>query len=179
MVLVPHSLVRDLALQERRIPRKPLQVLQRWLFETSFLYDGEYHRRVRISPLFLSTLHTLLDIAHAYPLHYSLASLEHFAHFQPHFVDAAFRLCDFGKSERVIITESDCALLALERQFLADNAPWATQLTITRHCQLPGAQRADLKELKEILYNTPFRYALCESFPLEILQRTKEQRRLF
>ncbi|BCD68010.1 hypothetical protein [Nitratiruptor sp. YY09-18] len=179
LILAPEHLLKSLALDSVQIPSKPLNIVQHYLFETSFVYDDVYYQRMRISPLFIDKLHRLLDIAHNYLLHYSFQKVEEWPHFRPYFLDNNFRVCEFGKSERVVILESDCTLLEREHQYLQKHAPWAHKLFFTHSCIQDGFAQYNLKRLREILYNATFNYALCEHFDIEKLAKTQEQKRLF
>lgn len=175
-----HDYLTKLALECEPLEQKELKRTSDYLFTSSFLYDGRYFERVPIAPLLLPHLQTTLDIAATYSLPVTLhqPSLKHFS---PRFIDANFCLKEFGGSERVLIYESDYDFAKDAKDYLQSKAPWAKTLFFSDK-ELEGfIAIASIEELKEILYNRAFNYALYvgQSFDMELLKRQRAQKRLF
>lgn len=124
------SLLKKLALPFERPAENPgaVTVYEQTLFETSFYFQGRYYERCPIPPLFIDRLERMLGLFCRYNLEISLNHLDFTSHFKPIFVDTAFGVKEFGKSERVLIFEPDCDLFAKELEFLKRNAAWAKKI---------------------------------------------------
>ncbi len=172
LLLCSQSFAKDLALEFKKAQKEPIQIIQTYLFETSFVFANQFFERLQIAPLFLQDLQYLLFCIKKYDLLFSFANLKNFPHFQPIFLDAHLEPTEFGKSERVLIFETDCALLQKEKKFLQQNARWAKQYhcTLTKRCR--GFEQITIDELKKILYNG-YRYTLCEAFVVEKLAKKR------
>ncbi len=147
---------------EGNIPQKEkIEIIQPYLFETTCIFDGNYIERARISPLFLPSLEKCLWLVKRYDIPYSLKAVENFKHFKPHFLDDLFDETEFGKSQKVLITEPDPQLAMSERDFLRKMAPWTRHLFLSHNISIEGFTRCNsIDDIREILYNSPWTYAL-------------------
>ncbi len=179
LVAAPQEFVHTLALNASTIQKAKIKMIQQSIFEISFIYAEKLYERQRLSPLFTEELKLALGFIQQYNLPFDLTKLKNFSHFRPHFIDSTFALCDFGASERVIITEADLTLLKREAIFLQSLAPWARKLYFTFSKQIEGFEHIAIDRVKNFLYNRPFNYALCEEFDIATLAKPHEQKRLF
>ncbi|MRI58870.1 MAG: hypothetical protein C6H99_05115 [Epsilonproteobacteria bacterium] len=172
------DLAQKLSLDIAPLPKAQIEPVQEYLFEYSFVYDGRFFERARISPLFAKELELVLGIIKECSFYFDPQRLHHFSHFHPIFVDTHFRPKEFGKSERALIIEPDPALLERERRFLESKAPWAKKLYIAKK-RLEGFE--PFEEIREILYNLPFHYALigAENFQIDLLKPLEQEFTLF
>ncbi len=174
----PHELFARLALQAETLDATPLRIEQEYLFATSLHLFDTYYERLPISPLFVHALGRVATLVRRFDLAYNLWRLQHFRHFRPHFIDSNFHEVEFGKTQRVIITEPTCHLLGLEHEFLMCQAPWAKKLFVQFSCRQSNFATISLEKIAHFLYNADFHFALCEEFDLSTLARKREERRL-
>ncbi len=180
LLLYPSHL-KALELSATSLPLVDIQIIQSYLFETSFLFDGRFYERIRLPKLFILALQKLLTLAKAYHFELQFASLEQFPHFQPTFVDHIFTPQEFGKSEMVLILEAKANLLAMEQEYLLSQASWAKSIFLSYKKILGFQSYSTIDELKEILYNTPFNFALIHASNLDLakLERPKREQTFF
>ena len=163
IMLVEEAIAKKLSLDYQPLPSlKNFQIVQSYLFEMSLLCDGNFFERVPISPFFSIQIQKVLGLAFEYMLQFDLYHPTSFHHFKPLFVDHYFRLCEFGKSDRVLIVESDCTLFQAQATFLKQEAPWAKSIFLCEPSCNGFTQYSSLDELKNILYNSSFQLALIE-----------------
>ncbi len=177
-ILLSKSILLKLALDPTPLPPVKVQIVQTRLFETSFIFQDFYYERIRVSPLFFDYFQEVLAFINTYPIPFEFDKAKFFPHFLPHFIDNSFRVCEFGKSDRVIITEPDCSLLPKEAEFLQQMAPWAKKLYIAFDCTLPNFAIIDVAKLPEKLYKSTFTYALVQNFDIQMLAKKQEQKNL-
>ena len=181
IMLVDKELAQRLSFDYTPLPSpKSFKIVQSYLFESSILCEGNFFERIPISPLFAHKLEKVLGLSFTYMLHFDLYHPKDFSHFRPIFVDHYFRLCEFGKSERVLIIEPECQLFQKERDYLNKAAPWAKKLFTSFSC--PAEERYNsLDELKNILYNRSFQLALIEGdlHDFTFLEKTPKTNTLF
>lgn len=172
LLLCSQDFAKDFALDYEKAQKEPIQIIQTYLFESSFIFAKQFYERLQIAPLFLQDLQYLLFCIKKFNLLFTFANLKNFPHFQPIFLNANLEPIEFGKSERVLIVESNCNLLQKEKKFLKQHAPWAKQYycSITKRCR--GFEQTTIEELKKILYNG-YRYTLCEAFAIEKLAKKR------
>ncbi|WP_200763913.1 hypothetical protein [Nitrosophilus alvini] len=144
-----------------------LKIIKSTLFETSFLYENEFFEHIRISPLFINELKKTVGFFKNSALDFSLKKLHEISHFKPHFVDKHLNIVEFGKSDKVLITESNPSLLEKETLFINKNATWAKKVILahSKYKKILGYNNNYLYfnsngELAEILQNRKFNYAL-------------------
>jgi len=140
-----------------------LKLYQKYLFETSFIFDGIFFERIHLSPFFWENLQKIFWLIEKFNLSFQLENFDNFSHFKPNFINSAFKITEFGKSSRAIITEPSLFLLTKERNYLIAQAPWAKTLFLSQK-PLDGFQTfKDLNKLKDILYNSSFTFALVHT----------------
>ncbi len=108
-----------------------LVTLEDSLFESSFVFDGRYYERVRISPWLLPYLEQVLNFLKRERLPYMMHKLASLHYFEPLFVNRALQRRDFGTTEQVIIFQNDQALFHEALSFLIQRASWATIIVLT------------------------------------------------
>ncbi len=180
LLLYP-SHTKALELSTPTLPSIDIRIIQTYLFETSFVIEGHFYERIRLARIFLPPLRKLLALGKEFQFELQFGALERFPHFQPIFVDHTFTPQEFGKSEKVFVLEPDAKLLKKEKEYLLSQAPWAKSLFLSRK-KLPGFRcYSTIDELKEILYNTPFNFALIHTQNLDpaILKRPKREKTFF
>ncbi|BCD62146.1 protoporphyrin/coproporphyrin ferrochelatase [Nitratiruptor sp. YY08-26] len=178
-VAAPKEFALQLALDNTKSPIATIKVIQERLFETTFIYRGKFYARQRISPLFLQEFQEVLGLIDMYNFFFDFSHLKDFPHFHPHFLERDFTECEFGTSDRVIITEPDITLLPRESIFLQEKAPWAQLLFFCFSCNLKTFDTIKIDGVKNFLYNRRFNYALCEEFDIKTLAKQQQQKTLF
>ncbi len=166
----------SLALDGQKIEYQHYQIVTPYLFETSFIYMNRYFERAQVPPFLLPKLLPALSIALLEQLEIQPVSKNHF---YPIFLDQHFDVVEFGKSDRVLITEPK--LYQESRSFLQKKAHWAKILYLSDQKIEGFRECASIEELKEILYNEDFQFALFvgKEFDPAILSKRKNQRTLF
>ncbi len=96
-----------------------------FLFQSSFLFNGIYYDQQRISPLLLPYLENCLDFFKFKNLNYTISKVVLIEHFVPLFVNKALKIRDFGATERVVIFESETRLFDEAVLFLKERASWS------------------------------------------------------
>ena len=180
LILYPSHL-KALDLSAKPLPLVDIQITQSYLFETSFVCEDRFYERIRFPELFLPALQRLLSLAKEHHFELQFGSLEQFPHFRPIFVDSTFTPQEFGKSEKVVITEPDMKLAEKERDYLLSKASWSKLLFLSDR-ELSGFRHyRTIDELKEILYNTPFNFALIHTKALDLsaLEKPKCEQTFF
>lgn len=178
IVLLSNSLLSHLALDAMHPPRAEVKIVQKLLFETSFLFQDRYYERIRVSPLFFTYFQEVLGFIDAYNIPFDFEKIKLFPHFSPHFIDNSFRVCEFGKSDRVIITEPNCKLLPKEAEFLQEYAPWAKKLYFTFDCNIKNFVIIDIAKLPQVFHTKSFTYILVQDFDIRLLAKRQEQKTL-
>ncbi|PHR56149.1 MAG: hypothetical protein COA44_08630 [Arcobacter sp.] len=102
-----------------------INIIEQTLFETSFIYDDTYYERQLLSPFFLPYLESILQFFKHHSIGYQLRNFSPINHFQAVFTNIHFQVKDFGKSDNVLIFESDFELVKEQINFLKKQANWA------------------------------------------------------
>ncbi|WP_281951055.1 hypothetical protein [Nitrosophilus kaiyonis] len=161
---------------------KEIKIINRYLFEISFVFNKKYFERVQISPIFIDELKKVLSIFEEFNILYSFKNLENFPHFKPYFVDKYLNQLEFGKSDRVIIVETNEKLLKREKEFLKNNAKWAKKIFISpKYIDNNFLVINEFDKIYEILYNLNYNFALIgiKDFKLKNFSQIKNQKTLF
>ena len=141
------------------------------LFLSNFTYLEKNYTNIKISPLFLEHLERIVSFLNANSIDYEIEKLSFSNHFHPIFVNKKLQLKAFGKSENVIICESQKSLIKKEIAYLQKEASWAKTIEVDLD---------ELEKLKSIEFN--FAIIICKYDKLiEILENNekKEQVVLF
>ena len=102
-----------------------ISIVEQTLFETSFIYDDTYYERQLLSPFFMPYLEVVLQFLKQNHIQYQLRNFSPIDHFQPVFTNVHFQVKEFGKSDNVLIFESDFELIKAQINFLETQANWA------------------------------------------------------
>ncbi len=105
--------------------KKNIIIMEKTLFETSFIYNDIFYERQLISPLFIPYLEELLYLYKTLNINFRLGKFTHIQHFEAVFINQKFEIKDFGTSDKVLIFESNVNLIESEIKFLQNNANWA------------------------------------------------------
>ncbi len=114
------------------------------LFLSSFVYKNEIYKDIKISPLFLNTLASIVIFLEKNTLTFDIRRCNFGSFFHPVFVNKNLEIKNFGKTESVIICESNKDLIEKEILYLKKNASWAKTIHFVN---------SDILKLKEIEFN--------------------------
>ncbi len=110
--------------------KKNIIIMEKTLFETSFIYDDIFYQRQLLSPFFMPYLEELLHLYKTLNINFRLGKFTHIQYFEAVFINEKFEIKDFGTSEKVIIFESNAKLIESEIDFLQNNATWANLIYV-------------------------------------------------
>ena len=108
----------------------PITIMERTLFETSFIYDDVFYERQLISPFFMPYLESLLHLFKSSKINFRLRKFTPIDHFEAAFTNKNFELKEFGTSDRVLIFERNSTLIEKEIVYMQKNASWAKSICI-------------------------------------------------
>ncbi len=180
--LINANLIKNISLDIEDLKiSKEIKIINRFLFETSFVYNSIFYDRVHIPALFIESFNKILNILDNYNINYQIKNIEKLNHFKPYFIDNNFAIKEFGKSDRVIIFENSYELLEKERDYLEENAKWAKKIYISdiKIDKFLYAKNFDI--IAKILYENDFNFALIgtKEINLEKLEIKKDYKKLF
>ncbi len=167
----------SLALDRQKIETAHCQMVTEYLFETSFIYMDRYFERAQVPSFLLQKLVPSLQIALLEQLKIHPMSQ---SHFRPYFLNEYFEVVEFGKSDRVLIWEPKLA--SKSRSYLQTKVGNAAKILYLSDKKIDGFHHCStIEELKEILYNENFQFALFvgKEFDFALLSKRKKQRTLF
>lgn len=158
-----------------------INVIEKTLFETSFIYENNYYERQLISPFFIPYLEELFNIFKSLKVNYRLKKFTPIEHFEAVFTNKNFEIKEFGTSDNVLIFESNIDLMEVEINYLQNNATWANIIYI-----IPQNTSLELNkdiftykkedEILDILKNNKFNFAFIAGVDKTILeQKTPKQ----
>lgn len=78
------------------------------LFETSFSYENKFFSRLKISSIYLNQF---LDVYNFCKEDFDFSKLKAFSFMKPLFIDKKCNICEYGKSDRFIITQKNSFLI--------------------------------------------------------------------
>lgn len=160
------------------IKANKITLMEKTLFETSFIFDNTYYERQLISPFFIPYLEELFNIFKVLKIGYKLKKLSPIEHFEAVFTNKNFEIKEFGTSDKVLIFESNIDLMEIEIDYLQNNATWANIIYI-----LP--QKSSIEPFKEsfvydkeedildILKDNSFNFAFIAGVDKSILNQNK------
>lgn len=108
-----------------KVANSSMNIIEKTLFETSFIYEDTYYERQLLSPFFIPYLESVLQFFKQNSIGYQLRNFSPIDHFQAVFTNIHFQVKDFGKSDNVLIFETDFELVKEQIQFLNKQANWA------------------------------------------------------
>jgi len=109
----------------KKIDKSDMSIVEQTLFETSFIYDDTYYERQLLSPFFIPYLESVLQFFKQNTIGYQLRNFTPINHFQAVFTNVHFQVKEFGKSDNVLIFESNFELVKEQILFLKTRANWA------------------------------------------------------
>ncbi len=143
-----------------------IEVKEKTLFETSFIYDNKFYERQLLSPFFIPYLEKLLSLFTSLDINFRLKKFTPIKHFEAVFVNKNLQVKDFGSTDKVVIFESDKKLISSQIDFLKNNASWANIIYLI-----------DIKDEDEVLNtlkNTNFHFALVFGYDKYILNEQQK-----
>jgi ferrochelatase len=145
--------------------------IKKTLFLSSFSYHDKIYKDIKISPLFLKYLEKSVSFLDSNHIEYDIEKTSFTIHFHPIFVNQNLELKSFGKTEHVLICESDKSLIEKELSFLKKEAPWAK----TTHFELSNL--SDLDKLKNIEFNFAIIFVKYDTL-IEILDKKEKKKQI-
>jgi len=128
-----------------KVTDSSVTIVEQTLFETSFIYDDTYYERQLLSPFFLPYLESVLQFFKHNNIGYQLRNFTPINHFQAVFTNIHFQVKDFGKSDNVLIFESNFELVKEQIHFLKKQANWAKILYL-----IPSSKKEQFKDDENI-----------------------------
>ena len=107
-----------------------IEIVEKTLFETSFIYDKKYYEREFISPLFISNLNNLINLYKILNIDFRLKKFTMLNNFEVTFINGKFEIKEFGLTDKVLIFEKNLDLITQEILFLRKNSSWAKTIYI-------------------------------------------------
>jgi ferrochelatase len=162
-------------------PRKSSQkitIMEKTLFETSFIYDDNYYERQLLSPFFIPYLEELLNILKTLKINYKIKKFTPLENFEAVFTNKNFEIKEFGTSDKVLIFESNLELISTEIEYLQRNATWANIIYIVPK-ELDIAVSDNIfvyntqDDILDILKENRFNFAFIAGAQKSILQNNK------
>jgi len=146
------------------------QKIKNSLFLTDFTHNEKVYKNIKISPLFLKNLEKVVYFLEENGIDYEIEKCTFNSHFHPIFVNQRLQIKPFGKSQRVVISESHESLVQDELAYIKAHAPWAKIVLVKK----------DFKELKNIEFNFAIIVTEYEKLIQELEKnQSKEQKLLF
>ncbi|NPA65968.1 MAG: hypothetical protein GXO11_03710 [Epsilonproteobacteria bacterium] len=105
-----------------------IEIIEKTLFEISFIFYNIYYERVQLSPFFIPFLEHLLNFYVLQHIDFRIKKFEHLENFEIVFTNKNFQPQEFGSSERVLIFEQNLSLIEMELDFIQNHAPWAKMI---------------------------------------------------
>ena len=181
LLFSPSKTSSDLFVDVKELPSvedQKIEIIEKTLFECSFIFDDHYYERILLSPFFLPFLQRILNFYKHKGIAFTLRRFDHLKHFEIIFTNKNFEQKEFGSSERVLIFEKDMQLITQEIDFLSSHAPWArTVYLLPQEYEIKSCKQChyyhDKTSLFEILHATPFHFALIGGVEKEILNESK------
>ena len=169
----------DIFTDSRDLPRmanSTINIIEKTLFETSFIYDDIFYERQLISPFFMPYLNELLNLFKSQKVNFRLRKFTPIEHFEAVFTNKNFEEKDFGSSDKVLIFEKNSNLISQEIEFLQKSANWAKIIYI-----LPSSYEDETQsdiynykhqnEIVGILKEHSFHFALIVGVDKSILDK--------
>lgn len=159
------------------VPHSEMNIVEQTLFETSFIYDDTYYERQLLSPFFIPYLESVLYFFKQNKINYQLRNFVPIDHFKPIFTNIHLQVKEFGKSDNVLIFESDFELVKAQIRFLETQANWAKIIYL-----IPESRKNELLEneniftyestwdIMQLLKEKKYHFALIAEQSSEILE---------
>jgi len=196
LLFTPSLTPRDLFTTLQQMPtvaKERIEIVEKTLFETSFLYANLFYERQQIAPFFIPYLERLLTLLVDLKVRFHLRKFLPLDHFAPLFVNKKLEEKEFGSSDRVLIFEPQCTIVPDEIHFLETEAPWAQKCyflpntaasqSLLKSEKLQIEFYNDTAHLVQMLQERSFHFALIGGSDKTLLhnhiQSTKESPSLF
>lgn len=131
------------------------------LFLSSFIYKGREYKDIKVPLLFLDNLASVVIFLEKNTILFDIKKCNFTSHFHPVFINKNLEIKNFGKSELVIICESDKNLIEKEILYLKKNASWAKTIHF---------ENSDILKLKEIEFN----FAIITTTHNQLIKKLEE-----
>lgn len=157
-----------------------INIIEKTLFETSFIYDNKYYERQLISPFFIPYLEELFNIFKSLKINYTSKKFNSIEHFEAVFTNKNFEIKEFGTSDNVLIFESNIDLIKQEIDYLQNNATWANIIyIIPEHISIEDSKDTyfykNKDEIMDILKEEKFNFAFIAGVDKTILENSKSK----
>ena len=153
-----------------------INIVEKTLFESSFIYKDIFHERQFISAFFIPYLEKLLQLFETLQVNYRLRKFAAIEHFQAVFINKNLEIKEFGASDKVLIFEKNSEYVLEEMEFLEKNAPWAKIIMILPMGSTINSKEShkiyhyrDEKEIFALLKKHEFHFALIAGVDKSIL----------
>jgi len=110
-----------------------MQVVEKTLFETSFIYDDIFYANQHLPTLFLPYLENILSFYKEQKIRFRIKKINFIKNFQPQFVNKYLEPKEFGESESVLVFEHNKQFVKDEIAYLQKNATWAKKIYFIPH----------------------------------------------
>lgn len=155
---------------------EPIAIMEKTLFETSFIYNNIFYERQLISPFFIPYLEELLHLYRSLKINYRLRKFTPIEHFEAVFTNKNFEVKEFGASDKVLIFEKNTDLIESEITFLEKHANWAKIIYIIPHASECEKNEnifkyQNDKDILTLLRNNSFHFALIVGVDKSILSK--------
>ncbi|MBD3823255.1 MAG: hypothetical protein IE916_01925 [Epsilonproteobacteria bacterium] len=161
-----------------------IEIIEKTLFETSFIFNNNYYERQLLSPFFIPYLERLLNFYLVQKIDFRLKRFVPINHFEALFVNKNIEIKEFGTSDKVVIFEQNSELIESEIEFLDSHAKWGSVIyllprSISNNIEHKNIYRYDATdEIVPLLKETHFHFALIIGVGKSILNTTKRQMQL-
>ena len=158
-----------------------IQIIEKTLFETSFIFDDKYYERILLSPFFIPFLERLLNFYKTSNIKFKIRKFEYIDNFEIVFTNKNFEVKELGSSDLVLIFEKDSKLLKKEIDFIQNMAPWARLIYLLPDDEFYDDCKncfyyKDISELFEVLKNEKFHFALIGGVSKDVLLEYKSKK---
>jgi len=147
--------------------KNTIEIKEKTLFETSFIYNTIFYERQFISPFFISYLDDLFYLFKNEKIDFRLRKFSQLENFEAIFVNQRLEEKEFGSTDKVLIFEKRVEIVEEEIKFLTQNAPWAEAIfIINNQCNIEYLKYKNIyrykneREISKILQREFFHFAL-------------------
>ncbi len=157
-----------------KISRYSIDIVEKTLYETSFIFKDVYYERKNISPFFIPFLEKLLNFFVEKEISFEIKDFGYIDNFEVVFVNNNLEIKENGQGNKVLIFEKDTDLAVTEALFLQKEIFWAKTVFLFPKTikQLKDIYvYENVKELKQLLRKTDFHFALVGGKSKDILEQ--------
>ena len=165
--------------------KESIEVVEKTLFETSFIYNNRFYERQLLSPFFIPYLERLLYFLRSELIDFRLRAFKPSKHFQVRFINEHLELKEFGESQKVLIFEPSFEVMREQLLFMQKSSPWAKSIYIIPSYRKKHFNTAEnvftyqlIEDIIAILQSETFHFALiCEQNP-SMLENARYRRKI-